>query len=184
MPDHAPTRKGQQSMHAYGGSQWQPDPDPDATNFRKGYFQSTEDWAFDQRDPEAVVTFDMQSMEVKPPCLPLGTWEASSRHGQTVITQHPRPYRRNYRSVLPLKDDVVLDTAQLQALIELGAPLHLIPAACQRQQDWDLRHDAFARHFTSALRLGCELTQQWGVPPLLWDQNYHSLVSAEPDDIL
>ena len=182
--DHPVIPGEQQTMHAYGTSSWTPAPDPDAPNFRTGYFQSLEDWSFDQRQPDAVLTFDTATMDLGTVCVGQGAWSAQSRHGQTTITEHPRPYRRNFRSVIPMKTDTVLDTAQFRGLFEHGAPITHFEEACQRQTVIDTRHDTLSRAFTTKLSLGCDLHTQWGASALTWDFSYSAFVSADPADTI
>ena len=182
--DHAPTR-GQQTMHAFGRSSWCPGPDPDADNLRTGYFQSLEDWAFDARNTESTLSFDTRSMEVVHPVLGSGSWEARARHGQATVIQHPRQYRRHFNSVVPLKEDTVVDAAQLQSIMERcspGAGLHDIPDLCQRQAVLDAGV-TLSRHFTSSVQQGCQLHSQWGASPLSSDPSFSHLISPNLSDI-
>ena len=122
-------------------------------------------------------------MDVTSVCIGQGSWSATSRHGQTTITEHPRPFRRNFRSVIPDKADTVVDTAQFQALFERGVPIWNFEELCTRQAEIDKRQDTYVRSFTTQLSLGCSLTQQWGVTPLTWDQSFKDFVSPSEQDV-
>ena len=175
MPDHAPAARGQQTMHAYGEPGWAAEM-PTHGVFRPTNQQSQQEWSYHYR-PHNVgdITFDTTSVVPTPVCSH-GTWTAMSRHGQAVIHQHPSP--RHGHRVKPTKHDLTLDAAHLKGLLQDGAQLPEIAAACERQTSEGL----CAKALSSGMGIANGATTWWGCTSLTWDRQFPQYVSPCAED--
>ena len=173
----------QKTLHAFHADNWQPDPDVNSDCFRPVYRPSQENWAFAQRHADSRLTFDTTSMDMRTVCLSQGAWCARSRHGQSIIEQWPRQYRKNNNALTFSKTYAVMDIAQLRPLLEQGATLLQIADAIARQPAQDLKSEGWSRSFTTQARFGGEFTTLWGTTALTWDPSYANFVSPCSEDV-
>lgn len=165
-----------------------PDPDDDSHVPRQHIREESREesqtlWHARQRPEEAEVTLDIATMTPAPACEAQGSWTATTRHGQSIIRQHPLPFSSRPNRLTPSKGDTTIDTAQLQALIDRGATLADIHAACERQKEQDAIAPSWLRAITSRLSLVIHHHTLWGCTGLTWDPQYPRFVSPHPDDV-
>ena len=157
------------------------DPDnPTFTNFRQKHLQSASSWHACQRSTS--VQFDLRTMDLRDACPPQGTWTAKTRHGQTVLRQHPENFHPKMNQVKPRVNDITLDTAHLLTLVSAGASLADVADACSRQPARDKTHTPWLRSFTSTLSVATQTTTFWGCTSITWDNQFPSFVSPDPHD--
>ena len=104
------------------------------------------------------------------------------RHCQTLIQQHPLPWRRQVNSVKPQADDTTVDSAQMAVLVAQGSSL-LDIAACERQPEACRKELPWAKVMLSSLWLVTKATTWWGCTALSWDLHFPSFVSPDPLDV-
>ena len=134
-------------MHSYGkrevAARW-----PTEGRMRERNPQSAALWSYHHR-PSTVgdIVFDTASMVPTPVCAPHGVWTAKARHGQAVLHQHPRQWHR--QTLVPGKTDIAVDSAQLAVLLQQGAGLADVAAACERQEGACEAEEGWAKVLTS-----------------------------------
>ena len=178
--DHPPSKAGQQTMHAFAQSA------PSRQFGTVGYVrdsdqQSAQPWSRHQR-PSTVgnIQVDLSTMLPTPACPAQGSWTATSRHGQSIIRQHPLPYSKHPHRVRPSERDLTLDTAQLRALLDRGATLADVHAASERALTTDA--EEWAKILTSSLSVATGATTLWGCTGLTWDPQFPHYVSPHAED--
>lgn len=181
-PDHPPPQSGQATMHGFGSTEWVQPPEPDQERHIAQHQQSMEAWHQWQRSAQAAVTFDITSMLPTAPCLRQGSWDATSLHGQSVIRQYPRPFQSRMERLTPDDDDLVLDTAQLKAIMAQCSSLLQVAAGVARQPAADEREQGWAKLFTSRVGQVNDLKNLWGCTALTADQHYQNFVSPDAED--
>jgi ribonuclease HI len=183
VSDHPPPQHGQATLHAFGQTAWEQPQEPDQERFIAQNHQSTAAWHPWQRPKQAAMAFDITSMLPRAPCLPQGSWEAISRHGQSVLRVHPRPFQKRMERITVVDEDLAVDSAQLRAVLGQSSSLLHVAEGVERQVAADEREGGWAKSFTSRLGHINGLKYLWGCTALTADPQYQDFVSPYEEDV-